>query len=134
MSKLVTLSFTMFLVMCSAANARIVTCTFDNWKGAKTEDVSISWTGLKVELDHSRSKVRRVWSGGVEKKWYSTEVRKTENFSTYVYFKEAKDVKDKKHRIRFSIRFFTNGKCEAHVTEPRSSFIRPMVASGRWDR
>ena len=133
MLKLVYITFTILLAMTSLANARIVTCDFDRWAGGKTEEASISWTGLKAELDHSKSTVRRVWSGGVENQWYSTEVRKTQDFTTYVFFRETEDVKGKKFRMRFSYRFYKRGRCEAHISLDDKQYM-DMRASGRWDR
>lgn len=125
------LIFTVAISLSSVANAATVFCNFNHWSGGKTEEVTVSWVGTGAELNHSKSTLRRTWSGGRKGEWHQYEAKKTQDFTTYIDYRTTESDKGDEFRMRFSYRFFKNGRCEAHITLTGFS---PMLASGRWDR
>ena len=109
--------------------AKNIECKFRNWKGAQNEDAAISWIGNGFIVDEKKMRIKRIFTGKTNSEWYSAEKKKTERFTTYVFYKIDK-VKGSNVKTRYGYRIYESGKCNAVLS---SENYTPIMADGRTD-
>ena len=116
------------LTSASPAFSKEVTCNFTSWKGATSEEASISWVGTGFIADAKKARVRKVYNGN-KQAWTKVTVKKTNKFTTFVYRtkNEANDKGEKVDR-RYGYRVYETGKCNVTFTTQKYT---PIIATGR---
>jgi hypothetical protein len=105
-----------------------VSCKFDTWRGADTNEISISWVGLGFVADTNKGTVEVRFSDGSSTE--NTKIVKTDRFTGFVYYKIEESSTGTKHKNRYSYRLYNTGKCEGRVDEEG---YQPVFATGRID-
>jgi hypothetical protein len=109
------------------AMADTVVCDFTSWRGAQTEDISISWVGVGFEVDEDRSRLRVRERNG-SSPWFAVNVRKTNRFTTYVRTVRESDSSGENYDNRYGFRVYDTGRCETLLEAP--GYV-PIFGQGR---
>ena len=116
------------LTSASPAFSKEVTCNFTSWKGAKTEEASISWVGTGFIADDKKARVRKVYNGD-KQAWTKVTVKKTNKFTTFIYHtKNETNTNGEKINRRYGYRVYKTGKCNVTFTTQKYT---PIIATGR---
>ena len=116
------------LTSASPAFSKEVTCNFTSWKGAQTEEASISWVGTGFIADEKNARVRKVHNGK-KQGWKKASIKRTKKFTTFVYTtQDEANISGESIKQRYGYRVYKSGKC--NVTQTNKKYT-PIIASGR---
>jgi uncharacterized protein (DUF1684 family) len=127
MRKFLSILFVAFLSGYSTmAMSATVSCKFDSWRGADTNEIAISWVGLGFVADTNKAIVEIRFSDGSSTE--KVKVVRTDRFVGFVFYKDEEASDGTKHKNRYSYRLYNTGKCEGRVDEEG---YQPVFATGR---